>query len=611
MLTPKRNKEWPAWDIEALFRKRLLICMLPGMLFIAVFLFRSKGNLNGRFTLFDDAMISMAYGRTLANTGEWVWFPGGDRVQGFTNPLWTLWMAFLHRIGLEGSTAAFAVSITGFVLVLGCALVSAMVIRLSLPPSEHRDWAAAIGAGTILFDYPIVFWSLRGMEVGLLALLTILGVAGLLWLRQRWENSDPEFGPLTLLTLVGVLGILTRLDFAVFIAALGLMGIFWAPNLHKRILLTLAVGFPLILTIALLLVFQQRYFGDYLTNTYRLKMEGFNTGMRLQRGIVSAAKNLPLLLLIALSILSTQRAKPPAYIRKAIYAPALIWATSIAYSIWVGGDAWEWANMANRYVAVGTPAAVAVIFIGFNCLLRGAPLPRHVLLGSLGVFVISGFGFAAATNPFGFIVKTGMESSICLLVAAVCLYVALTRYWKSPSNRRAVFALLAGGFTVVCATSAIAGAIWIRDGGVHVQGDAQFASLSLEVQAATDPEAVIATVSAGAPGYYSNRRMVDLLGKSDRIIAAMEPGIAPPARGYSTFWPGHNKWNYDYSIGELRPDVLLQIWFQTEDNLLKLSKWGYVKLCWSDGITASYFLVDSPHINFDQLHNCASNSNPN
>ena len=150
----------------------------------------------------------------------------------------------------------------------------------------------------------------------------------------------------------------------------------------------------------------------------------------------------------------------------------------------------------------------------------------------------------------------------------------------------------------------------MRDGGIHVQGDAQLTTLSLELQNATWPGAVVAAVWAGAPGYYAARPMIDLLGKSDRVIAKAEPAVAPLGASASTFFPGHNKWNYDYSVGELRPDVIFQTWFATEVDLLKLSEWGYVKRCWSDGTTQSYFLVDSPNIRWDRLRECVDSFAP-
>jgi hypothetical protein len=47
------------------------------------------------FTLFDDAMISLRYARNLTEGHGLVWNPGENPpVEGITNPLWTLFMAF-------------------------------------------------------------------------------------------------------------------------------------------------------------------------------------------------------------------------------------------------------------------------------------------------------------------------------------------------------------------------------------------------------------------------------------------------------------------------------------------------------------------------------------
>jgi hypothetical protein len=45
------------------------------------------------FVLMDDEMISMRYAKNLAHGWGIVYNPGGDRVEGFTNLMWMLYMA--------------------------------------------------------------------------------------------------------------------------------------------------------------------------------------------------------------------------------------------------------------------------------------------------------------------------------------------------------------------------------------------------------------------------------------------------------------------------------------------------------------------------------------
>ena len=144
------------------------IAAAPGLLFMLILQWQSSENPWGsrRFTLFDDAMISMDYGRTLAKTGELVWFPGAPRVQGFTNPLWTLWMSFIHLIGFDGSSAALMISLTGIFLILASSWIIFDLVHTYSAGNNHL--IAILSAGSLPFLYPLTYWTLRGMEVGAL-----------------------------------------------------------------------------------------------------------------------------------------------------------------------------------------------------------------------------------------------------------------------------------------------------------------------------------------------------------------------------------------------------------------------------------------------------------
>ena len=49
-------------------------------------------------------MISLTYGRNLARGNGLVWNAGGERVEGYTNFLWTLWMAAIHAVACPSSS---------------------------------------------------------------------------------------------------------------------------------------------------------------------------------------------------------------------------------------------------------------------------------------------------------------------------------------------------------------------------------------------------------------------------------------------------------------------------------------------------------------------------
>ena len=63
----------------------------------------------------------------------------------------------------------------------------------------------------------------------------------------------------------------------------------------------------------------------------------------------------------------------------------------------------------------------------------------------------------------------------------------------------------------------------------------------------TDPALTLGAYWGGVPPYFSERRAIDLLGKSDRHIARLE---------VDRFMPGHSKWDWDYVLNQRRPDVI-------------------------------------------------------
>ena len=66
------------------------------------------------------------------------------------------------------------------------------------------------------------------------------------------------------------------------------------------------------------------------------------------------------------------------------------------------------------------------------------------------------------------------------------------------------------------------------------------------------PGDTIAVFAAGIVPYYSELRAVDLLGKNDAVIAHQP--IQPHRLG-----SGHNKFDFDYSLGQQRPDLVMPL----------------------------------------------------
>jgi hypothetical protein len=108
---------------------------------------------------------------------------------------------------------------------------------------------------------------------------------------------------------------------------------------------------------------------------------------------------------------------------------------------------------------------------------------------------------------------------------------------------------------------------WVTDNATYIRDDAYLTRYGLYLGRTTAPDTDIAVVTAGALAYWSHRPTVDLLGKSDEVIAR------GPER--KRFHPGHGKWDYSYSIGRLRPAVIAQIWRFSPEDERYIARLGY------------------------------------
>src|ERR1700682_834036 len=81
------------------------VTVVAFLIYAALFIYRTSFVVHGEryFSLFDDAMISMRYARNLAHGFGLVWNAGGQPVQGYTNPLWVLYMSLIHLFRISES----------------------------------------------------------------------------------------------------------------------------------------------------------------------------------------------------------------------------------------------------------------------------------------------------------------------------------------------------------------------------------------------------------------------------------------------------------------------------------------------------------------------------
>lgn len=561
-----------------------------------------SGNYQWFFTLFDDAMIGMTYARTFVNTGELVWFPGAERVQGFTNLLWTLYMSLLHIILPKGSQVSAWVSITGIFCVIGSSFLSAFLIAKVLKNKKNYFIWSCITAIIIFLLYPLVFWSLRGMEVGALSFLLLLTLICSLGYEKNIINKNNTSSFLFNSTIISsVIGILIRIDFAVLVFVMAVMLQLFSENKKKFLFLTFAHISSIFITIALVLILQYFYYNDFLPNTYRSKVEGYSFVERIINGFIVARNIFSIALLVAISILISIQNKKK-LINKIIIITGSVFFTAVLYSIWVGGDAWEGSRMANRYVSVSLPfAIISIILTTYNLCHQSFNIKQKYYFRLKFFFILLCFSYTQIFYPFpGRVIELSIFETlaVCFVIVLLVITILFCSYKiymqlirrKKNSNLKLLVTIM-----VLTLTSGWPTAEWLYRGGMHVNDDYNMSLVSKNIKMITTNEAVIAVTIAGASAYYSERKMIDILGKSDREIASRKP--------IGKIYPGHNKWDYEYSIGKLKPDVVLMLWAHTAQDINSLINWGYKEKCFN-GKSYGYFLEKSSNINWFLLDNC-------
>jgi hypothetical protein len=120
----------------------------------------------------------------------------------------------------------------------------------------------------------------------------------------------------------------------------------------------------------------------------------------------------------------------------------------------------------------------------------------------------------------------------------------LTPHWLDRLKRPLPTILFLAALTLLTALTA---------GYRFYQGPGQealFTETGLILEETTSPTAAIGVFWAGALPYFAHRPAVDMLGKNDDVVARL-----PANEG--SLKPGHNKFDYDYSLSQHQPDLLI------------------------------------------------------
>lgn len=503
------------------------------------FIYRTSFVIDGEryFSLFDDAMVSMRYARNLARGYGLVWNPGSAPVEGYTNPLWVAYMAAVHLLPIPVAKTSLVIQATAAVLLT----LNLLVVRDIARAVSGGSDAVALGAVVLTATYlPINNWSLQGMEVSVLVL--VMSVALYLPLRSHDWFRRSQYVLLGASTLV-------RLDMAVSLVGLLLFNVLVdRPNRRRHVIWGVT---SLVAWVGLQTAFRVWYFGDILPNAYYLKMTGYPVIPRVSRGLFVLAQFVwrfnPLLFALPLILIGLRR-------RRTVL-PLWTLAVQMLYSVWVGGDAWEYWGGSNRYISIAMP----------------------------GFFVML---------------------SYALLFTTRSLLGVLAPDLQRPRTDALVFAVLII-LAVVSGNSISGPGTWAEvlliRAPLHTgPGDENHQEVeeALRLQTVTTADATVAVTRAGTIPYFSDRRGLDLLGKNDRHVAREMSRVTPGFRHFREFRPGHTKFDYRYSIEQQAPDVVLQLWTDREEVRPYLRRHYRTILL---GTACVYVRDRSPHVLQDRL----------
>jgi hypothetical protein len=350
-------------------------------------------------SMVDDAMTSVQYAKQLA-LGNGVVFNVGERVEGYTNFLWVVFMAPIygvcHLLGVE------FVPVIIHVNMLIAAGVVLFVYLLGARIWGPRHLATLVAVGLCLVDNSFTVWAALGLEVHFLALFMLLA----LWLARTAPRRRALY---TGLALLGAH--LTRPDAGLFCAVVVGNELYEAlvafrkrdrAGARKAFLDAVVMGAAWAVPFAAYFAWRYNYYGALFPNTYYLKLEGeidaWSRGIEYLRSFLDVRAFVPALGLLAVFALRD----------KTIRTLFVYVVLHVYYVTYVGGDFFPGhrfyvPELAHFALLVG--AAVDVIY-RFAQKERAASLLARIDVGSRE---LTGFGFAAAIGACTLVYVRGLD----------------------------------------------------------------------------------------------------------------------------------------------------------------------------------------------------------
>lgn len=463
-----------------------LVPGLVALLFVAhaAFYFVAEGG-----DAVDDAYISFRYAQN-AILGHGLVFNPGERVEGFTNFLWTAMMIPLEGAGLDVGRASVVLGVLFALATLW------LVYRFALDVRAPRE-AALLAILLIAVDGSYALWSVSGLETAMFAFLAFAGA--LLYIREQKDAALPFKVPFS--GVVFALAAMTRPEGALLFAVTVAHQAVWRLLAERRLLTWRDVG-RVIAFAALFAPYwlgRWRYYHSFLPNSFYAKVSTTGPAAQIERGwnhlsqFVGVHLGWIILLPPLAAVVNSLRGK--------------------TRRLWKTRDNAFWSTY---FAAILIPYAAYIVYVGGDW--------------SVGRF------FVPLVAPFYLLFSTGL----------VDMWKWMLRKLAQPVDKppRRVWITV----NVLLAALVFGASSWNGEYGIFIKGfDASTATAAREtmgkwLRANVPPGSLIAVDAAGQVPYFSGLPAVDMFGINDLHIGRMP--VATLGQGT----PGHEKFDLGYVI---------------------------------------------------------------
>jgi hypothetical protein len=490
------------------------------------------------FTLFDDAMISMKYARNLYEGHGLVWNPG-EYVEGYTNPLWTVILAGFHGLGLPESKICLAIML----FCLGLAWLAIRSVERITRRISADEGAVLLALWLTATGFGFLYWTLHGMEVGFITLLLLLSMEIVLQLKDEFS-----VGRWLLLLLISLAVLLTRMDTLIPMVVIAGWSLLYMRG-WGRWLVAAGIGLMCVAALGGLYLFRVEYYGETFPNTYYLKLTGVSKTEIISRGVKRFAGDLLVKGLIISLIPILFAGIKRIYTQAGTMLAALLVGSIFAYSMYVGGDAWEYYLFPNRYISTIFPFFCILIALQMAALrTRSYSKPKFYGLLAACLFVIALMRVSQIpvyNQPLLF-----MDYFFMALLGITGVLILLPQMRQALQKRLSENGLVIAVLVLAINMPGIVAFSFDTEDYYSLVAEKRMTKLGVSIKQMSQEDTRVAIYMAGAFPYFSHRYCADILGKMDKKIARMKP--------VRKFIPGHNKWDHIWIMEHYQPDIFVQ-----------------------------------------------------